>query len=138
MRGASASAAPSSTGVTSRASRCSPAPRCAPPSPRGPTPGTTCDCAAPRPARAYGSTTGVIRIVPGWCRCVGPMRCGAHWTCSEFAMADEVLIQRLDPGLPLPGYARPGDAGIDLFAREDAAVAPGARVLVPTGIAIAL
>lgn len=53
-------------------------------------------------------------------------------------MADEVLIQRLDPGLPLPGYARPGDAGIDLFAREDAAVAPGARVLVPTGIAIAL
>ena len=53
-------------------------------------------------------------------------------------MTDEVLIQRLDAELPMPRYARPGDAGIDLYARADAVVAPGARCLVPTGIAIAL
>lgn len=53
-------------------------------------------------------------------------------------MTDEVLIQRLDPELPMPRYARPGDAGIDLYARTDAEIAPGARMLVPTGIAIAL
>jgi len=53
-------------------------------------------------------------------------------------MADEVLIRRLDAGLPMPSYARPGDAGIDLYARVDADVPPGGRLLVPTGIAIAL
>lgn len=53
-------------------------------------------------------------------------------------MADEVLVQRLDPDLPLPGYARPGDAGIDLYARTDVTVPPGGRVLVPNGIAMAL
>ena len=53
-------------------------------------------------------------------------------------MVDEVLIRRLDPELPLPKYARPGDAGFDLCARIDADVEPGARLLVPTGIAIAL
>lgn len=46
---------------------------------------------------------------------------------------------RLDPDLPLPAYARDGDAGLDLLAREDAALAPGGgRALVPTGIAVAL
>ena len=50
-----------------------------------------------------------------------------------------VRIVRLDPELPLPTYAHAGDAGLDLFAREDAVVpAAGGRVLVPTGIAIAL
>lgn len=39
---------------------------------------------------------------------------------------------------PLPAYAHPGDAGIDLFARVDVLLAPGQRALVPTGIAIAL
>ena len=38
----------------------------------------------------------------------------------------DVLITRLDPALPLPGYARPGDAGADLFAAEDVDLAPGA------------
>ncbi len=48
-------------------------------------------------------------------------------------------VLRLDPDLPLPAYARPGDAGIDLLAREDVTlVAAGGRALVPTGIAIAL
>jgi dUTP pyrophosphatase len=50
----------------------------------------------------------------------------------------EVLIQRLDPDLPLPGYAHPGDAGADLCTAVDVLLAPGERALVPTGIAIAL
>ncbi|KNX37000.1 dUTP diphosphatase [Luteipulveratus halotolerans] len=49
-----------------------------------------------------------------------------------------VQVRRLDPELPLPAYARPGDAGLDLFAREGAVLAPGERALLPTGIAIAL
>jgi dUTP pyrophosphatase len=50
----------------------------------------------------------------------------------------QVLVHRLDPDLPLPRYAHPGDAGLDLFARVDVDLPPGARALVPTGIAIAL
>jgi len=50
----------------------------------------------------------------------------------------EVSIVRLDPGLPLPAYAHPGDAGADLYAREDVTLGPGERRLVPTGIALAL
>jgi len=51
----------------------------------------------------------------------------------------EVGLQRLDPDLPLPSYARPGDAGADLVAREDAELAPGGgRALVPTGVALAI
>lgn len=50
-----------------------------------------------------------------------------------------VAVRRLDDGLPLPTYARPGDAGLDLYAREDATLAPGGgRALVPTGLALAL
>lgn len=50
-----------------------------------------------------------------------------------------VPILRLDPDLPAPAYARPGDAGADLRARESVTLAPGGgRALVPTGIAIAL
>ncbi len=46
---------------------------------------------------------------------------------------------RIDPDLPLPGYARPGDAGADLLAREPVTLAPrGGRARVPTGIAIEL
>jgi len=51
----------------------------------------------------------------------------------------EIRVVRLDSELPLPTYAHPGDAGLDLFAREDAVVpAAGGRALVPTGIALAL
>jgi len=50
----------------------------------------------------------------------------------------DVLIKRLDPGVPLPSYAHPGDAGADLTAAEDVELGPGERALVPTGIAIAL
>ena len=50
----------------------------------------------------------------------------------------EISILRLDPGLPLPSYAHLGDAGADLYAREDVSLKPGERRLVPTGVALAL
>ncbi|MER6511165.1 dUTP diphosphatase [Nonomuraea sp. NPDC048881] len=50
----------------------------------------------------------------------------------------EVLIQRLDTGLPVPSYAHPGDAGADLYAAEDVELLPGERAVVGTGVAIAL
>lgn len=51
----------------------------------------------------------------------------------------KVAIQLLDPDLPLPAVAHRGDAGVDLHAREDALlVHGGGRVLVPTGIAVAI
>jgi dUTP pyrophosphatase len=50
----------------------------------------------------------------------------------------EVLVQRLDPDLPLPAYEHPGDAGMDLRSRIDVVIDPGERADVPTGIAIAL
>jgi dUTP pyrophosphatase len=52
--------------------------------------------------------------------------------------APDVLVKRLDPDLPLPAYAHPGDAGADLFAAEDVTLEPGERALVRTGVAIAL
>lgn len=50
----------------------------------------------------------------------------------------DVLIQRLSPDVPLPVHAHPGDAGLDLVSTRDATIEPGQRVLVPTGIAVAL
>jgi dUTP diphosphatase len=50
----------------------------------------------------------------------------------------DVLIKRFDADVPLPAYAHPGDAGADLVTTLDAVVAPGERVVLPTGIAIAL
>ena len=49
-----------------------------------------------------------------------------------------VLVVRLDPGLPLPSYALPGDAGFDVCTTVDITLEPGERAIVPTGIAIAL
>ncbi len=50
----------------------------------------------------------------------------------------EVLIKRLDPTVPMPKYAKGGDAGADLTTTIDFTIAPGARMLIPTGISIAL
>lgn len=50
----------------------------------------------------------------------------------------DVLVVRLDPGLPLPSYALPGDAGFDVCTTVDITLEPGERAIVPTGIAIAL
>jgi dUTP pyrophosphatase len=47
-------------------------------------------------------------------------------------------LHRLDPDLPLPRYAHPGDAGADLHSAVDVTLEPGERALVPTGIALAL
>jgi dUTP pyrophosphatase len=50
-----------------------------------------------------------------------------------------ISIVQLDPELPLPSYAHPGDAGLDLRAREDGEVRPGGgRLLMPTGVSIAI
>ena len=50
----------------------------------------------------------------------------------------EILVQRLDPDVPLPARAHPGDAGMDLHAAEDVVMKPGERASVGTGIAIAI
>lgn len=53
-------------------------------------------------------------------------------------MEIELRVQRLDPTLPLPTYAHPGDAGLDLVAASHVTLAPGARAAVPTGLAVAI
>jgi dUTP pyrophosphatase len=53
-------------------------------------------------------------------------------------MSVKVLVTRLDPDLPLPNYAKAGDAGADIVSRIDITLEPGQRALVPTGISIAL
>ena len=50
----------------------------------------------------------------------------------------QVLITRLDPSVPLPAYAKGGDAGADIVTRIDVTLQPGERALVPTGLSIAL
>lgn len=55
-------------------------------------------------------------------------------------MADELAInlKRLDPDLALPDAQHEHDAGYDLVSAIDVTVEPGRRVMVPTGIAVAL
>ena len=48
----------------------------------------------------------------------------------------QVKIKRLDQGLPLPRYANPGDAGLDLYSAVDVVIEPMRRVMIPTGVAI--
>ena len=54
------------------------------------------------------------------------------------AWSPRVAVRRLDPGVPLPRYAHPGDAGADIATAEDITLLPGQRALVGTGLAIAL
>ena len=61
-----------------------------------------------------------------------------QWATAATASDTEVLVRMLDPGLPAPRYAHPGDAGADLVTAEDVVLAPGERALVGTGVAIAL
>ena len=50
-----------------------------------------------------------------------------------------IPVQRLNSDLPLPNYAKPGDAGADLIANEEVTLAPGGgRALIGTGIAVAI
>lgn len=50
----------------------------------------------------------------------------------------DLLIRRVDPEVPLPDYARPGDAGADLRTTQSRELKPGERAVLPTGVAIAL
>jgi dUTP pyrophosphatase len=50
----------------------------------------------------------------------------------------QVFITRTDESVPMPTYAKVGDAGADLATRVDVTLSPGERALVPTGISIAL
>ncbi|TVL92736.1 dUTP diphosphatase [Streptomyces sp. LX-29] len=50
----------------------------------------------------------------------------------------DVLIRRVHPEVPIPAYAHPGDAGVDLVTTEAAELAPGERAVLPTGVSIAL
>ncbi|ARX87016.1 hypothetical protein SMD44_06497 [Streptomyces alboflavus] len=50
----------------------------------------------------------------------------------------DVLIRRVDPDVPLPSYAQPGDAGADVRTTEACELAPGERAVLPTGVSIAL
>ena len=50
----------------------------------------------------------------------------------------EVLLTRLDPDVPVPSYAMPGDAGADLVTTSDVVIQPGERAVIGTGIALAL
>ena len=50
----------------------------------------------------------------------------------------DILVTKLDNDAVIPTYAKPGDAGADLFSISDLVLAPGERALVKTGIAIAL
>lgn len=49
-----------------------------------------------------------------------------------------LAIRRLDEGLPLPSYAHEGDAGLDLCSADDVMIEPGRRVLIGTGVAVAI
>ncbi|BDH57143.1 dUTP diphosphatase [Tsukamurella sp. PLM1] len=53
-------------------------------------------------------------------------------------MVSQIPLLRLDEGLPLPQRAHPGDAGVDLYSSIDVRLEPGARTLIPTGVALAL
>jgi len=50
----------------------------------------------------------------------------------------KIPVRRLDPDLPIPVYARAGDAALDLLAAADVDIEPGGRTAIPTGIAVAI
>jgi dUTP diphosphatase len=69
------------------------------------------------------------------------MTTGSRVTFGPVVIPDapvRVLVQQLDPELPLPSYALPEDAGADVVAAQDVTLAPGERAVLPTGLAIAL
>ncbi len=51
---------------------------------------------------------------------------------------DPLLIKRTDKDVPLPSYAYPGDAGLDLTSTVDISIGPFERVIIPTGLHIAI
>lgn len=82
--------------------------------------GMLCADVVSRRARRVGAFTHALRVV------------------SPPVSTVQVPLSRLDPGIPVPGYAHPGDAGADLVTTTDVVLAPGERAVVGTGVAIAL
>ena len=56
----------------------------------------------------------------------------------DYRQCVQITFQRLDPGVPLPTRAHPGDAGLDLRSSAPVSLEPGERALVPTGLAVAI
>jgi dUTP pyrophosphatase len=50
----------------------------------------------------------------------------------------KVYVQKLDDTVPMPAYAKSGDAGADLISTIDVTIYPEERVIIPTGLAVAL
>ncbi len=50
----------------------------------------------------------------------------------------DIAVQKLSPGVKMPGYAHDGDAGLDLYSTIDHLLLPGERILVPTGLKMAI
>ena len=78
-------------------------------------------------------------MAPGSEHGVDLYRHGGLADALESVTTVSVPVVRIDPDLPLPSYARVGDAGADLVARHGVTLAPGGgRAVVPTGIALAI
>jgi len=90
------------------------------------------DVSAPSPVPAWSVPTGSGPTGSG------PAAAGPAASTGVQDPTLEVAVQQVDPGLALPGYAHPGDAGADLCTTEDVVLAPGERRLVGTGVALAL
>ena len=70
----------------------------------------------------------------------GPVDAPPYGTPPDDLLAEavEVLLTRVDTSVPVPAYARPGDAGVDLSCTDDVVLGPGERAVVGTGVAVAL
>ncbi len=85
----------------------------------------------------------VVAVLPGWLHLAdGDVRDESvlvkPLSTSSVTAGPLMRVRRLDPGLPLPTYAHPGDAGLDLCASQDVTLGPGERVIAPTGVAVAI
>ena len=97
--------------------------------------GYTVDAALPDRVRADGKPVEVVHMSKSLDGIgAGSSQTGAHRHDARRRLA----VKQLDPDLPLPRYAHPGDAGLDLYARSSVRLDPGERAMVPTGIAIAI
>ncbi|MBR4608739.1 MAG: dUTP diphosphatase [Lachnospiraceae bacterium] len=56
----------------------------------------------------------------------------------SISLDQKVLVKKLHPDAVIPKYAKPGDAGFDLFAVEETVVMPGQTVIIKTGLAVAV
>jgi dUTP pyrophosphatase len=68
----------------------------------------------------------------------GPADAPPHEPPTAPAARVDVLLTRVDPSVPVPAYAHPQDAGVDLTCTEDVVLGPGERAVVGTGVAVAL